>query len=295
MKYNRSFLLKNHVLLVLLLFLCALAACEDEPGCVSDNTNVVGIEFYKIDDTTQRNRDEGVEVGIFLVGGDNSSDDPLDGLPLNPSENVSTFYIMQNGINGIQIDTIVLRYKREQQLISPDCGPTQRYFDLEVDTLTTLDSVRVVERELGELTGVNIEIYTCQDTFYTEDIRINFQERDSTVRTDSLFVQAIRDEAGQTLVENDTIVGNLRLPINPLAERASFTFELAAHNGEPARTETLVLSYQQDTVRFAEKCRLQTRYFNLDTLSTTFDSVRIANRELAVDVPLNLEIIDLLE
>ncbi len=285
-------------LLVTVLFL-GLAACEDEPGCVSDNDNLVKLNFFRIDDTTARNADPagGGYVGIQLLGAQGPARDVPGGtLPLNPAEDVSIYYLFREDGTG---DTIVLRYQREQQLISPDCGPTQRFFNLTVDTtqgsLTTLDSFRLVEPELSRLGGANLEIYTCQDFFYTDTVKLNFQKKDtSSVRTDSLFIQAIRDEAGQVLVENDTVFGALNLPINPLAEQTVFTFELLAHGEQPERVETLTLAYEQEVVRFAEHCRPQTRYFNLDTLNagTTFDSVRIENRELAQDVNLNLRIVD---
>ena len=273
-----------------MVLLLGLAACEDEPGCVTDNFEVVRLAFYKIDDTTARTQDDDINVGITLVGGNNPSGESLSGLPLNPTQDVSTFYISRNGI----IDTLVLRYQREQQLISPDCGPTQRFYNLSIDTmLTTVDSIRLIEPELSRLGGANLEIYTCQDEFYTQEVRLNFQEKDTVVRTDSLFIQAIRDQTGRVLIENDTVVGALNLPINPAAEQTVFTFELLAHGAQPARTDTLTITYDQQAVRFAESCRLQTRFFNLDTLpGTTFDSVRIENRELAQDVNLNLRIVD---
>ena len=282
---------------MLVLFL-GLAACEDEPGCVTDNDERVKIDYYWIDDTTARVRDDtdGGYVRIQLVGKQGAADEVQRGtLPLNPAEDVSTYYLFREDGTG---DTIVLRYQREQQLISPDCGPTQRFFNLVVDTtkgsLTTLDSFRLVEPELSRLGGANLEIYTCQDFFYTDTVKLNFQKKDtSSVRNDSLFIQAIRDEAGRVLVENDTVFGALNLPINPLAEQTVFTFELSAHSAQPARTDTLTITYDQEAVQFAEHCRPQTRFFNLDTLAgTTFDSVRIENRELAQDVNLNLRIVD---
>ena len=284
-------------LLVTVLFL-GLAACEDEPGCVTDNDGRVKLAFYQINDTTARSEDGngGGYTGIVLVGANGPSRDVAPGtLPLNPAEDVSTYYLFREDGTG---DTIVLRYQREQQLLSPDCGPTQRFFNLTVDTtqgsLTTLDSFRLIEPELSRLGGANLEIYTCQDFFYTDTVKLNFQKKDtSSVRTDSLFIQAIRDEAGQVLVENDTVFGALNLPINPLAEQTVFTFELLAHGEQPERTETLTITYDQEAVQFAEHCRRQTRFFNLDTLAgTTFDSVRIENRELAQDVNLNLRIVD---
>ena len=292
--------LKNCLPLVTAVLFLGLAACEDEPGCVTDNSNEVKVGFFRIDDTTARNPDQVLVDGVNAVGGGGYR---IDSVPrertdyvllLNPSEDVSTFYLSRS--EGI-VDTIVLRYQREQQLISPDCGPTQRFYNLTVDTVggvTTLDSFRLIEPELSRLGGANLQIYTCQDEFYTQEVNLNFQERDTLVRTDSLFIQAIRDESGRVLVENDTVFGTLSLPINPLSDRAVFTFELLAHGAQPARTETLTLTYAREAVRFAESCRLQTRFFNLDTLSTgtTFDSVRIENRELTEDINLNLRIVD---
>ncbi len=271
MTYNRIFSVKNHFLPTLVLFFLALAACEDEPGCVSDATNVVKIGFFKIDDTTQRNADEVIISGISFIGsGFASLDTSITGiqLPLNPSEDVTAFEVT---LAGGEVKTLVLSYKREQTLISPECGPTQRYYDLTVDT-TTFDAYRLVEPELGKIKNINIELYTCQDTFYTREVILNFLEQDTAgIRRDSLFVQSIRDDRGQLLAdENDTIVGSLRIPINPQAESITLTFDLLAHDGEPARTETLALSYSDDTVRFADNCRLQTRYAGLDTIRSTF-------------------------
>ncbi len=293
--------LKNCLPLLAVVLFFGLAACEDEPGCVTNNTDVVRLAFYKIDDTTLRNPDRVIVAGVNAVGAGGYS---IDSVPmerteyvlfLNPSEDVSTFYLLRD--NGA-VDTIVLRYQREQQLISPDCGPTQRFFNLTVDTtrgsLTTLDSFRLTEPELSRLGDANLEIYTCQDEFYTQEVRLNFQQKDTLVRTDSLFIRSITDETGRVLVENDTAFGTLDLPINLLADRTTFTFELLSNGDQPARTETLTITYEQEAVRFAESCRLQTRFFSLDTLigGTTFDSVRIENRELAQDVSLNLRIVD---
>ena len=58
MTYNCIFSVKNHFWVAFVLFFLALAACEDQPGCVSEDSNVVTISFFKIDDTTQRNPDE---------------------------------------------------------------------------------------------------------------------------------------------------------------------------------------------------------------------------------------------
>ena len=283
-----------------MLFFGALAACEDEPGCVSEDSSSVEIAFFAIDDTSRRNSIELAVQGVVPVGANPYTLDTTFqatseySLFLNPSEDVATFYIVQADNT---VDTLVLSYQREQTLISPECGPSQRYFNL--DTLrSTFDSVRIIERELSALTRTNIEIYTCQDTFYTDDIILNFLEKVADTiptRRDSLFVQSIRDDRGQVLAnENDTIVGQLRVPINPQAESITLTFDLLAHDSIPARTQTLTLAYQQQTVRLARQCALQTRYFDLEIVDHTFDSLRLANRELAVDVPLNIEITDIL-
>jgi hypothetical protein len=291
--------LKKWLPLAALLAFFGLAACEDEPGCVTNNSNRVRVGFFRIDDTTTRNADQLVISGVVAVGGggyrlDTTREEWTDYiLFLNPSEDVSTFYLIRGDGTA---DTLVLRYQREQQLISPDCGPTQRFFNLIVDTtggVTTLDSFRLVEPELSALTPVNLEIYTCQDFFYTDTVKLNFQERDTLVRTDSLFIRTITDGSGRVLVADDTVFGRLDLPINPQADQTEFVFDLLAHGEQPARVETITLTYEQEAVRFAEHCRPQTRFFNLDTLAgTTFDSVRVENRELAVDVSLNLRIVD---
>ena len=137
----------QYLILLGLVLLLALAACEDEPGCVTNNSNGVRVEFYQIDDTVLRNPITVLIPGVEAVGAGRYTIDtgstvsPRTGyvLLLNPGEDATTFHIFQE--NG-KTDTLLLRYQRQQQVISPDCGPTQRYFDLTVDEeVTTFDSV----------------------------------------------------------------------------------------------------------------------------------------------------------
>ena len=304
MKHNPSLLLKSHCLLVFLLGWLALAACETEPGCIDDNTNLIRVRYLQIDDTSRRTDYtsylEGI-VDVGLVGSDPNTEGGttfLDALPLNPSQNTTTILLL---LTDGTVDTLVIDYHREQILVSPDCGPTQRFIvDSVRSSITSFDSVQIVDPTLERSTPLNLELYICQDTFYTQEVRFNFQEREADttiIRTDSLFVQTITDETGRVLLANDTVVGSLTLPINTASASTTFTFDLLANGNEPARTETLALVYQDTLTQFARTCAVQTRYFGLDTLSagTTFDSVRFENRELAIDVPLNIEIVDVLE
>ena len=307
MTYNRVFFVKSHLLPALLLSLLALAACEDEPGCVSDDTNGLVISFFEISDTTAQNPAGVLIAGVEPVGtrayridSGEVTESQAYPLVLNPSEDVATFYVVQE--DG-RVDTLAVSYQREQTLISPECGPSQRYFNL--DTLlggSTFDSIRIVDREVSKLnssTNPNIEVYSCPDFFYTDSVIINFLEKEADttlIRGDSLFVQSIRDDRGQVLAnENDTIVGTLRVPINPQEPSLTLTFDLRAHDGQPARTQTLTLVYETESVRLARQCRPETRYFDLDTVAHTFDSLHIESSELAVDVPLNIEVIDILD
>lgn len=287
--------MKNYFLPALTFFLLALASCEDEPGCVTDESNVIRVGFLQLDDTTLRNADSVAITEIFPVGvGVIALDTTVAGLflPLNPSTDSTTYYFAR--ADG-EVDTLALSYRREQLVVSPDCGATQRYTELTV-LRHTFDDIRVVEPEVSELGDLNIEVYTCQDTFYTQEVIFDFQKRDTIARADTLVVQSVRNDAGQTLVAaGDTIFRSLRLPINPQTESTTFTFELLAQGDRPARTETLTLTYEQDTVRFGEACRLQTRYAGLEVADATFDSLRVEDDELAVDVPLNIEIVDILE
>ena len=221
-----------------------------------------------------------------------------DALPLNPAQNTTTVLLL---LADGTIDTLAIDYHREQVLVSPDCGPTQRFIiDSVRSSVTSFDSVEVFDPVLERSTERNLDLYICRDDFYTQEVQFNFQEREADttiVRTDSLFIQSITNALGEVLIENDTVVGSLTLPINTTSGSATFTFDLLANGDEPARVETLTLVYQDTIAQFAEACQAQTRYFGLDTLSTgtTFDSVRFVDRELAIDVPLNIEIVDVLE
>ncbi len=115
------------------------------------------------------------------------------------------------------------------------------------------------------------------------------------MRTDSLFIRHdYATKPGGCWWRTIQCSAPCACPLTHWLTGTEFTFELLAHGEQPARTETLTITYDQEAVQFAEHCRLQTRFFNLDTLSarTTFDSVRIENRELAEDVSLNLRIVD---
>ena len=297
---NTLSVIKNHLLLFFILLL-GLAACENEESCVTSNSNLVQFNFYKIDDTTALNQDDVLLRGVFTNDGQlvpPNENNVLEGLPLNPTGNVSTFtFILADGSQ----EAVTFYYDREQQLISPECGPDQRYFNLSLDTINkaTFDSVRLVNTEVGVLRGVNLEIFTCQNNLYTDSIFINFLKFrlvDSTrsIIADTLLDRFITDAQGQLLFSPDSVT-RVGIPVVPgQPEMTLFINQLDTTTGQVTATQTLVLTYAQEEKRSgdAQQCAVQTRYYDLDTVRTSVDSLRFVQRELTLDNPVNLEILD---
>ena len=293
---NTLLVIKNHLLLFFILLLLGLAACENEESCVTSNSNLVQIAFYNIDDTTALNLDNTFFSGVTGIFAEN--DQPIrpdsagffTGLPLDPTDTTASFIF--TFADGSQI-TIAFRYDREQSLISPECGPDQRYFNL--DTIShTFDSLRIASREVGKFDGANIEIFTCQNNLYTDSIFLSFIQLDSIQRPDTLLDRSITNAQGQVLFSPDS-VSRVSVPVVPnQSELTLFINQLDSATGQITATQELILSYQQEGKRSgdARQCQLQTRYYDLDTVRTTLDSIRFVQRELTLDNSINIEILD---
>ena len=294
---NTLLVIKNHLLLFFILLLLGLAACENEESCVTSNSNLVKVDFYRIDDTTALNLDNTFfrrVTGVFADNGQSTvvSDTIFEGLFLDPTDTTASFiFTFADGSQRI----ISLRYDREQSLISPECGPDQRYFNL--DTISyTFDSLRIANREVGKFDGANIEIFTCQNNLYTDSIFLSFIQLDSIQRPDTLLDRSITDAQGQVLFSPDS-VSRVSIPVIPnQSEITLFINQLDTATGQVTAIQNLVLSYQQEEKRSgdARQCQLQTRYYdlNIDTIRTSVDSIRFVQRELTINNPVNLEILD---
>ncbi len=280
MKHNTFLWAKNHFLLISLLSLFVLAACEDQASCVNDNTSEVSIAFYKITDAVQRTQETVpfLEVttadGRFVYSGENVNKFKL---PLDPTGKQVRFLIIQDTAT----DVLELTYNREQQVISAECGVDQRYYDLDI-TQQSFDSVEVVESEITKATnaqGSNVAIYFCQYDL-DDTVKLNFYQRiprlnnPPTIRADTLVFTSVTDDRGNVWAASDT-VSSLRIPINPEASQTALFFARQLADGT-LEQDTLELRYRTTTVQLA-RCLPQTRYDQLDTLRYTFDSLAFSN------------------
>ena len=295
---NTLLVIKNHLLLFFILLLLGLAACENEESCVTSNSNEVKFIFYKIDDTTALVEDNVLIKTVQLSDDrgfryeDDSIFRPRYAVPLDPTDTTASFIF--TFADGSQ-RTIALRYDREQSLISPECGPDQRYFNL--DTLfENFDSLRLINREVGKFDGANIEIFTCQNNLYTDSIFLSFFQLDTARQrtADVLLDRSITDAQGQVLFSPDSVS---RVGIRAVPNQSTLTLfinQLDSATGQITETQELVLSYQQEEKRSgdARQCQLQTRYYDLDTVRTTLDSIRFIQDELTLDNSINIEILD---
>ena len=294
---NTLLVIKNHLLLFFILLLLGLAACENEESCVTSNSNLVKVNFYRIDDTTALNLDNTFfrrVTGVFADNGQSTvvSDTIFEGLFLDPTDTTASFIF--TFADGSQ-RTIAFRYDREQSLISPECGPDQQYFNL--DTIShTFDSLRIANREVGKFDGANIEIFTCQNNLYTDSIFLSFIRFDTARRIvpDTLLDRSITDTQGQVLFSPDSVS---RVGIRAVPNQSTLTLfinQLDSATGQITATQELILSYQQEGKRSgdARQCQLQTRYYDLDTVRTTLDSIRFIQDELTLDNLINIEILD---
>ena len=181
-----------------MLIFFGLAACEEEASCVTDNTNIATLQFTKLINNEGGNT-ETDDFDNVVVRADgaiaviDTSGVNLIGLPLDPSRNTTTFYIFQEQGDSARVDTLVLNYRREQTLISPECGPEQRFFDVDYDReRTTFDSLRVRNPEVERFsTTANLQVFTCHyEMTRVLQLRFTYEANEDEV-ADTLFVRRV--------------------------------------------------------------------------------------------------------
>lgn len=280
MKHNIISFLKNHFPLIPLLFFLGLSACEDEASCISSNTNNLTIGLFKIDTVdgnvadTFRNLSVKTADGEILFANDTLTSFTL---PLNPSANQVSFILQQDTI----MDTLQFNYDREQQLISPECGVDQRYYNLAV-TQQTFDSIRVQEADIGKFNTPQVAIYTCRYSL-DDTIRLRFYrentEASGGIERDTVNIASVVDDRGNVLYENMDSLSSLLIPVNSEANQISL-FITRSLADSTLEADTLVLSYRKEENVIVANCLPQTRYEQLDTVRYTFDSLSFDSKIL---------------
>lgn len=293
MTHNTVSLIKNHFPLISLLFFLGLAAaCDDQASCVSNNTNYVQVNFYKIDTTgdesvtdTYENLSLYAADGSLLIADTGTS---LAGfrVPLNPSADQTFIVLRQDSV----FDTLYFAYSREQLVISPECGVEQRFYNLSVPQ-ETLDSVRVFETDISSINTPQVGIYTCRYSL-DDALRLSFYQFDPndsipplTSDRDTLNILSVTNDRGDVLFQNMDSVRNLVIPVYPDANQIGLTItytELDDSTQTP-QAGSLVLSYRKTENLLIENtsCLPQTRYDQLKLVrKEAIDSVIFQNTTL---------------
>lgn len=278
-----------------------LSACFNEDvSCVTTAYDTVRVNFFKLDRQNARTDTlyfESVSAanGVFLDIQDTSLSQIS--LPLNPSADEAIFYVdwRETEESTLQLDTLVLSYQREQQLVSPECGVEQRFVGL-TSSNPAFDSLSVVEDEVT-LFSNPISVYTCQYEF-TDLARTRFLRLD-TVSTDplqttqvetDLLIRQITDDLGNTLLAEPDTLRRFSLPLNVSDRSTTFTFEVVV--GSEIVERELQLTYLVDTLQIFD-CLPQITVSNLDVDAEDFNfaDVNVTEEELNTNNNLNLEIL----
>lgn len=275
----------RHFLLWAILLSLSLSACLDENvSCVTDAYDSLRVNFLKLDPNNAR-RDSLYFVSVQAANGVflDIQDTVLSSiaLPLNPSDDEVVFYVnwRENSSAALQQDTLVLRYDREQKLVSPECGVEQRFVNLR-SSREAFDSLRIVEEEVSLFTSPNISIYTCQYEF-TDLVSGRFFTTD-TVSTDplqtrrvgtELLVNRITDNRGNSILSEPDSLTRVALPVNINTNSTTFFFEIVDQDQGIINRE-LEVSYFVDTIRIFN-CDPQVRVSNLDVDTDGYDFVNV--------------------
>ena len=286
MEHN-AFLYKKSrwgVLIALIFF--GFSACEEESDCTTDATNVASVEFTKLISNEGSNSEEDVLDNVSTAKGGSEAFFAIDpfGFPLDPTSNSTTFYVRRERESTLTVDTIVLNYRREQTLISPECGPDQQFMDISVDTtLTTFDSVLVRNPEVSRFgETVNLRIFTCRYEM-TNILQLQFDYPEVEGEpNDTLFVRRIYSNIGkEDLLQDTSIVRGediiIGVPITLSDQQVQVFLET---EGATPETYDVRAYYRRDTFQVS-KCLPQDRY--------RIDSLRLGENPGRLEEPEEIE------
>ena len=243
-----------------------LAACEEEASCVTDNTNIVTLQFIKLINNEGGNSEEDFQDSVIVAAEGTIAGIPIGGasrigLPLDPANNTTTFYVFRQVEEGVfRVDTLVLNYRREQSLISPECGPDQHFFDLDT-ALSTFDSIRIRNPEvLISNSTPNLQVFTCRYEL-TNIMRLQFTYQPEDTTKDTLFIKRICSNISkEDLLQDTTIAEGGDITVSVPVTRSDNQVQVFLETDEaiPA-TYRVQAYYRQDTFQVAD-CLPQDRY-----------------------------------
>lgn len=137
---------------ILLVFL--FSGCLNEPDCIITSTNLVKI-YFKKDSKTPR------EITFTKINVSGLTKDFYAGqktsyveLPVNPEDVESTFTFRFEG----RVETVLLTYTQQSQVISVSCGAFTNYSNLAVSE-TSFELYKITINQLLLDATSNLEIY----------------------------------------------------------------------------------------------------------------------------------------
>ena len=139
----------------LIFLILALVSCTEFPDCQETRVDYARARFFSAADSLLT---EVILDSVMVSGSDVVlyEQDTLSevSLPLDPLADESTFFLFIEG----ETNTLVLNHSSKLEVLSPDCGPLQSFFDIEIGD-HSFDSVALISPLADLRISNNVEIY----------------------------------------------------------------------------------------------------------------------------------------
>ncbi len=261
-----------------------LSSCTDIKNCAETTNPFLVIDFRIIDSPpaqdTLFNYGLETDAGLgFILPEDSAVFRTI--LPLDVTRDTVRYTIQGNG----ELNRLTIAYRRQQRLISEECGFEVIFSDLRLLS-STYDSVALTNPLLEadeQTTDPNLTILTCSNLLDTI-ARVRFFNPDSaTLFPDTLFIDQVRKLNGE-VVATTREFSEVGLPLNPEADSIIYLFQ------RQDLTDTLQLNY--DTTRLSQRCVPSLKYSELTVAgySSSFDTAIVFRDEVSKANPVNIQL-----
>ena len=116
----------------------------------------------------------------------------------------------------------------------------------------------------------------------TNLVKISFKKDSKTAREITFTKINVTGLANDFYVQQKAT--SVQLPVQPEDTKSTFTFYFEG------RTETMLLTYSKQAEVISASCGAFTNYSDLFVAQTTFDSLKITNKQLLINATSNLEV-----
>jgi hypothetical protein len=254
--------------------LLIMGSCLEKPDCFLLSNNYIGISFKKMFD--------GKADTLSLIGITSSSTDVVfypftraSGIQLELNPYASSTDFLVETIFGNHL--LNLEYRSTIQFVSEDCGVRTTITDFNLADFG-FDSVRVVNPFLTNPATVNLEVYRCPRT---NQLKLAFKKLENNSEVaDSVQLNNVTADYGGPFYFPGGKITTLNLPLNPLADATTFTFEFS-----DGVVRTLTVQHTRTGWSEYEACGDLTLFFNLASTASTFSQVTVV-RDSIQDPPL---------